>query len=108
LRRFEGLPKQAQDIGRALSLMDDALYPDAAQAMLSLGDRAFARGLDALISLGWLERRADGQLAWRNRVFREVVASTLEPHERARWHERLADRAGADRRARTRMPTPVV
>ena len=33
LRRFEGLPKQAQDIGRALSLMDDALYPDAAQAM---------------------------------------------------------------------------
>jgi tetratricopeptide (TPR) repeat protein len=33
LRRFEGLPKPAQDIGRALSLMDDALYPDAAQAM---------------------------------------------------------------------------
>jgi hypothetical protein len=98
LRRFESLPKQAQDIGRALSLMDDALYPDAAQAMLGLSDSAFAKGLDALISLGWLERRADGQLAWRNRVFREVVASTLEPHERARWHERLAaalERTGA-------------
>jgi tetratricopeptide (TPR) repeat protein len=103
LRRFEGLPKQTQDIGRALSLMDDALYPDAAQAMLSLGDGAFARGLDALISLGWLERRADGQLAWRNRVFREVVASTLEPHERARWHERLAtalEQVGAPELAR--------
>ena len=103
LRRFEGLPKPAQDIGRALSLMDDALYPDAAQAMLGLSDGAFAKGLDALISLGWLERRADGQLAWRNRVFREVVYSTQETHERARWHERLAtalEQAGAPELAR--------
>lgn len=98
LRRFEGLPKPAQDIGRALSLMDDALYPAAVQTMLRLSESAFAKGLDGLVSLGWIDAQPNGQLRWRNRVLREVVYSTMEPQERARGHERLAaalEQAGA-------------
>jgi two-component SAPR family response regulator len=90
LRRFETLSAAEQEVARALSLFESVAPRDAMPAIVNQTERAASKGIAALQMLGWIEPQGAEELRWRNRLFREVVYSTLEPRQRAHWHERAA------------------
>lgn len=88
LRRLESLSASEQEVARALSLFE-SVAPRAALPIISQqSERAVARGVAALQALGWAETQGADELRWRNRLFREVVYSAMEPRQRAQGHER--------------------
>ncbi|MCX7992101.1 MAG: AAA family ATPase [Fimbriimonadales bacterium] len=91
LRRFETLSTPEQEVARALSLFESIVPRAVLPQVLGQGERIVAKGIAALQSLGWVEAQGADTLRWRNRLFREVVYSTIEPRQRAEWHERAAE-----------------
>ncbi len=91
LRRFETLAEVEQETARAVSLFESVAPRAALPVIARQGERAVAKGVTALQALGWIEAQGADELRWRNRLFREVVYSTLDARQRAAWHERAAD-----------------
>ncbi|MCS7190804.1 MAG: AAA family ATPase, partial [Fimbriimonadales bacterium] len=91
LRRFVALAPVEQVVGQALSLFERVAPRAALPLITRLTERAVAKGVQALQSLGWVETQGTDELRWRNRLYREVVYSTIEPRQRTQWHERAAD-----------------
>ncbi|MCS6919901.1 MAG: AAA family ATPase [Fimbriimonadales bacterium] len=91
LRRLDTLTATEQEIARALSLFESVAPRAALPKIAQQAERAVAKGVAALQALGWIEASGADELRWRNRLFREVVYSAMEPRERARAHERAAD-----------------
>ncbi|MCS7300879.1 MAG: AAA family ATPase [Fimbriimonadales bacterium] len=91
LRRLESLSAAEQEVARALSLFEGVAPRAALPAIVQQSERAVAKGVAALQSLGWIETQGVDELRWRNRLFREVVYSAMEPRQRAQGHERAVN-----------------
>ncbi len=91
LRRLHTLSPAEQEIARTASLFESVILYDALPRIARQSERAVARGVAALQELGWLETHTGKDLLWRNRLFREVVYSTIDARARPQLHERAVE-----------------
>lgn len=91
LRRLHTLSPAEQEIARTVSLFESVVLSDAIPLIARQSERAVARGIVTLQELGWLETHTGKDLLWRNRLFREVVYSTIDARARTQLHERAVE-----------------
>lgn len=91
LRRFHALSSTDQEVARTVSLFENIAPYAAIPLITQQSERAVARGISALQGLGWLEIHSGTDLLWRNRLFREVVYSTIDARVRNQLHARAVE-----------------
>lgn len=89
--RLETLAPAAQEVAQAISVFESAAPREAIRLMSRQAERNLGQLVSALQALGWIEADTAGVLRWRNRLFREVIYSAMEPSLRMRLHEAAVD-----------------